>query len=53
MCPTGALIYATLDEVVEKRRELNEKRTLQPIFKVIAPWKWPFPWREWPGVKRK
>lgn len=49
ICPTGALIFATASEAFDKRQELVLKRSVQPIFKVIAPWKWPFPsWREWP-----
>jgi Fe-S-cluster-containing dehydrogenase component len=49
VCPTGALIYATLSEACSKRKELVKHRVVQPIFKVIAPWKWPYPsWREWP-----
>jgi len=49
VCPTGALIYVTASEALKKRQELVKKRAVQPIFKIIAPWKWPFPsWSEWP-----
>jgi Fe-S-cluster-containing hydrogenase component 2 len=48
MCPTGALVYVTLSEAVRMRRELAIKRKKQPIFRVIAPWKYPFQEREWP-----
>jgi len=47
-CASGALIYATLDEAAEMKRDLIRKRAVQPLFKVIAPWKWPFPWKPWP-----
>lgn len=43
MCPTGALIYGNEEEIVMKRRELLEKRATEPLFRVIAPWKYPFP----------
>ncbi len=49
ICPTGALTYITADEAFKRKLELVKKRNVQPMFKVIAPWKWPFPsWREWP-----
>lgn len=47
MCPTGALIYADPEEAYNKRMQLHEARALQPLFKLIAPWKWPYPWRKW------
>jgi len=47
-CNTGALIYSTSEEAAEMKRELVRKRAVQPLFKVIAPWKWPFPWKPWP-----
>ena len=47
-CNTGALIYSTSEEAAEMKRELVRKRVVQPLFKVIAPWKWPFPWKPWP-----
>lgn len=43
MCPTGALIYGSEEEIMAKRRELLEKREAEPLFRVIAPWKYPFP----------
>ncbi len=43
MCPTGALIFGDEEEIVKKRRELLEKRSVEPLFRVIAPWKYPFP----------
>ena len=48
MCTTGALIFAERDEAARMNRELIIKRAEQPVFKVIAPWKYPFPWRKWP-----
>jgi len=45
MCPTGCLIYTDIDDLVERRTEWEEKRRLQPVFKLIAPWKYPYPWR--------
>ena len=47
MCPTGALIYVDAEEAYEKRLELCRKRELQPLFRLMAPWKWPYPWAEW------
>ena len=53
-CPTGALVFCTLEEVVEKKQEYYRKRSVQPIFRVIAPWKWPFKsWKEWPMVQNE
>jgi Fe-S-cluster-containing hydrogenase component 2 len=49
-CPTGALMFAEAGEAAERRRLLATQRIMQPIFKVIAPWKWPFPWRPWREV---
>lgn len=48
MCPTGALIYTELEDAYSKRMELHEKSRVQSVFKLIAPWKYPYPWREWP-----
>jgi Fe-S-cluster-containing hydrogenase component 2 len=45
VCPTGALIYEERDDAVAKRLELEAAREQHSLFKVIAPWKWPFPWR--------
>ena len=47
MCPTGALIYADGRDAYEKRLDLHAKRSVQPAFRLVAPWKWPYPWREW------
>lgn len=47
MCPTGVLIYTDLQDLYKKRVEYVEKRKVQPVFKLIAPWKYPYPWREW------
>jgi Fe-S-cluster-containing dehydrogenase component len=44
VCPTGALYYAEAQQAVELRLTWETARRLQPLFKVIAPWKWPFPW---------
>lgn len=48
ICPTGALIFAGPSEAAKMKQELITKRALQPLFKLIAPWKWPYPWRPWP-----
>jgi len=47
MCPTGSLVYTDLEDFYKKRKELLSAREKQPLFKLIAPWKWPYPWREW------
>lgn len=49
MCPTGTLIYGGEEELEGRRVELREKRSKQPLFKLIAPWKYPYPWGEWSG----
>jgi Fe-S-cluster-containing dehydrogenase component len=49
MCPTGTLIYSDRQDLYKKRLELEEKRSVQPLFRLIAPWKYPYPWKEWPG----
>jgi Fe-S-cluster-containing dehydrogenase component len=46
VCPTGALIYEERDDAVAKRLELEAARRAHALFKVIAPWKWPLPWRK-------
>lgn len=51
VCAPGALIYSTIDEAAEMKKDLVRKRAVQPLFKVFAPWKWPFPWKEWPFEK--
>ena len=48
ICPTGALIFANQKETEGMRRELAKARKIQPVFKMIAPWKYPFPWKPWP-----
>jgi len=48
ICAPGALIYETKDSAAEMKKDLVRKRAIQPLFKVFAPWKWPFPWKEWP-----
>ena len=49
MCPTGTLIYADAEDTYNKKMELFEKRENQPLFKLVAPWKWPYPWKKWQG----
>lgn len=49
MCPTGTLIYSDSNELKKKRDELKEKTKMQPLFKLIAPWKYPYPWGVWKG----
>ncbi|TVQ37297.1 MAG: hypothetical protein EA384_12520 [Spirochaetaceae bacterium] len=44
LCPTGALIYAELERAVQARLEYEAARQKHSLFKIIAPWKWPFPW---------
>ncbi len=48
ICPTGSLIYESRDGAELMRRKLEKDRRIQPTFKVIAPWKYPFPWKRWP-----
>jgi Fe-S-cluster-containing dehydrogenase component len=48
VCPTGALIFATLERAAQVRQEYDSARQLHSLFKVVAPWIWPFPWRR-PG----
>ena len=45
VCPTGALIYEEMDRAVARRLELEAAREEHSLFKVVAPWKWPLPWR--------
>ena len=47
MCPTGCLVYNDDEDTYAKRIELKRNREIQPLFKLIAPWKWPFQWRAW------
>lgn len=53
MCPTGALVYTDAEDADKKRMELQKSREVQPLFKLIAPWKWPYPWREWPQPQKE
>jgi Fe-S-cluster-containing dehydrogenase component len=48
LCPTGAIIYEEKEEAISKRRMYEVSKREHSLFKVIAPWKWPFPWRR-PG----
>jgi len=43
VCPTGALFYAEPHEAIQKRAEWEAARSAHSLFKVIAPWRWPFP----------
>ncbi len=45
LCPTGALLYEEQDGAAAKRLELEAARQAHSLFKVVAPWKWPLPWR--------
>jgi Fe-S-cluster-containing dehydrogenase component len=45
LCPTGALIYELKEGAVSKRLLYETARREHSLFKVIAPWKWPFPWK--------
>ena len=47
MCPTGCLIYTDAIDAYKKRLELHRAREVQPLFKLIAPWRWPYPLKEW------
>ena len=48
LCPTGALYYADHEEAVQTRLLYEQARKEHSLFKVLAPWKWPFPWKK-PG----
>lgn len=50
-CPTGALIYTKQAEAVLMRRDYEAARKKHALFKVLAPWKWPFPWKR-PGAQK-
>lgn len=50
-CPTGALMYETHNNAIAMRLDWEAARREHGLFKVIAPWKWPFPWRR-PGEKK-
>ena len=51
LCPTGALYFAEQERAVEVRKEYEAARNEHSIFKFLAPWKWPFPWRR-PGEEK-
>jgi len=54
VCPTGSIFYCTESKARERKQELKEKQRLQPIFKVIAPWKWPYQsWKKWPYMDKR
>lgn len=46
VCPTGALIFADQEEAIDKRLAWEKARQAHGLFKLIAPWKWPFGWNE-------
>jgi len=48
VCPTGALAFTDSEDAYQKKIELAKNRRVQPMFKLIAPWKYPYPWTEWP-----
>jgi len=47
MCPTGAIIFCDLKELKSRRAEYLELKKEQPLFRLIAPWKYPYPYRRW------
>jgi Fe-S-cluster-containing dehydrogenase component len=51
LCPTGALMYESKEDAVFKRLYYESSRKAHRLFRVIAPWKWPFPWKR-PGDER-
>ncbi len=51
LCPTGALYYAEHERAMEVRLQYEEAVQEHSLFKIVAPWKWPFPWRR-PGEKK-
>jgi Fe-S-cluster-containing dehydrogenase component len=46
MCPTGCLIFTNREDFERKRILWEKARQAQPVFKLIVPWKYPYPWRE-------
>jgi len=46
MCPTGALIYTDIQTLMKRREEYWKKREENPVFRLIAPWKYPYPARK-------
>ena len=51
LCPTGALIYEDHQAAISKRLYYEAARQEHSLFKVIAPWKWPLPWKR-PGQEK-
>ena len=51
LCPTGALIYADHERAIKARLDYDAARKEHSLFKIVAPWKWPFPWRR-PGEEK-
>lgn len=47
LCPSGCIVFTEPGDFVQKVEELIRARREQPIFKEIATWKWPYPWRPW------
>lgn len=48
VCPTGAILYEEAASAAERRLLLAEARRRHSLFKVVAPWKWPFAWQGMP-----
>lgn len=48
LCPTGALFHAEQERAAEVRLGYEAARAEHSLFRIVAPWKWPFPWRR-PG----
>ncbi|HEY62655.1 MAG TPA: hypothetical protein G4N95_08385 [Anaerolineae bacterium] len=46
VCPTGALIWEEQPQAIEKRLQWESARKTHSLFKIVAPWKWPFPWSQ-------
>ena len=51
LCPTGALIYEEHEAAIAKRLYYEAARHEHSLFKIIAPWKWPLPWKR-PGQEK-
>jgi Fe-S-cluster-containing dehydrogenase component len=47
MCPTGVLIFTDLQDLIGKRTLYRAKRKEQPLFRLIVPWKYPYPTSKW------
>lgn len=50
VCPTGALIFADQEDMIANRLAWEQAKERHSLFKVIAPWKWPFPWNQNPKM---